>query len=246
MKLRNYNDSLYLQLIAEYPKFWKSVRANTLSIKSKTEDLNNAVNKLALLYPGMKDSEMYFTVGGLRSGGTTLEDMVLIGAEIATANAETDVSEFKNDWLKNVFKEQSLDNIISLNIHEYIHTQQSQKESPLLLSQVIREGACDFITELVLEKPLQRKYISYGKLHYSQLKSDFKREMLSTDYKNWLYNGGQKGESADLGYFIGYEICKSFYNNAKNKSKAIQEIIELEYSEEEKVRSFLTASRFYN
>jgi hypothetical protein len=65
---------------------------------------------------------MYFTVGGLRSGGTTIDDMVLIGSEIATGNASTDVSEFPNKWLEGVFKNQKADNIIPLNIHEYVHT----------------------------------------------------------------------------------------------------------------------------
>jgi hypothetical protein len=31
-----------------------------------------------------------------------------------------------------------------------------------LLAQAIMEGSCDFITELVIEQPLQRNYITYG------------------------------------------------------------------------------------
>src|SRR5690606_3833431 len=160
MELRDYNDSLYVKLIDGYPKFWNSVRPNTFSIKNKSNEFNKAFKNFKRLYPQLKNAEMYFTIGGLRSGGTTFGNMILIGAEIATANPTTDVSEFRNDWLKNVFSGQSLDNIVSLSIHEYVHTQQKSNESSILLSQVIREGACDFISELVLEKPLQRKYIT--------------------------------------------------------------------------------------
>ena len=85
-------------------------------------DLEN----LKKLYPGLRDAEMYFTIGGLRSGGTTNGKMVLIGCEIATGNPATDVSEFQTEWLKNVFSKQSLDYILSLNIHElFIHNKRA-------------------------------------------------------------------------------------------------------------------------
>ena len=68
---------------------------------------------------------MYFTIGGLNAGGTVSGNMVLVGAELAAGIGSTDVSEFKDEWLKGMFANQSLDNIVSLNIHEYIHTQQT-------------------------------------------------------------------------------------------------------------------------
>jgi hypothetical protein len=187
---------------------------------------------------------MYFTVGGLRSGGTLKDNMVLIGTEIATGGPTTDVSEFKNAWLKNVFKEQSIDNIVSLNIHEYIHTQQ-KGDKPIVLHQCIAEGSCDFIAELAIQKPLQRKYLSYGRSNAASLKQLFKKEMFSGDFGNWLYNGNEKGESADLGYYMGYEICKAYYKRAKDKKQAVKDIIELDYNNEETVERFLRASKFY-
>jgi hypothetical protein len=36
------------------------------------------------LYPELREAKMYFTVGGLNSGGTTVNNMILIGTEIAT------------------------------------------------------------------------------------------------------------------------------------------------------------------
>lgn len=69
--------------------------------------------------------------------------------------------------------------------------------------------------------------------------------MTSSYLPNWLYNGTSKGEKADLGYFIGYEICKSYYNQAINKKQAIKEIIELKYNDEKAVEKFLKQSKFY-
>lgn len=245
MAARQYNDTLWVQLIDKLPKFWNSIRANTLSIKHKTDEFEKAIKKLKQIYPDLKPAEMYFTIGGLRSGGTVKDNMVLVGSEIATGNATTDVSEFTNSWLKNVFKEQSLDNIVSLNIHEYIHTQQKPASSNLL-SQSIREGSCDFIAELSIQKPLQTKYLSYGKANALNIKELFKKEMFFNDYTNWLYNGSQRTEDADLGYYVGYEICKAYYQQAKNKKQAIKDIIELDFGNDQAVESFLEASGFYS
>ncbi len=245
MKAENYNDTLYIKLINEQPKFWTSIRSNTLSVKNKANELNSGISNLKKLYPELKDAGIYFTIGGLLAGGTTAGNMVLIGTEIASGNPATDVSEFKDDWLKNVFANKSTDNIVYLNIHEYVHTQQKNINTKLLLKQAIVEGSADFIAKLVLGIPLTTNHISYGDLHFDKLKKKFKEEMFSSSFADWLYNGSKKGESADLGYYMGYKICESYYNNAKNKSQAIKEIIELNYSDEIAVENFLMKSKFF-
>jgi len=244
MKARNYNDSVYVKVIDKYPKFWNSIRPNTLTIKTKTNELEASVVKLKEIYPELKDAEMYFTIGGLNSGGTVSDNMVLVGAELATGLSSTEVSEFKDEWLKGVFAMQSLDNIVSLNIHEYIHTQQTGNRRRVL-NQSIKEGSCDLIAELVMNKPLERKYLSYGTAHADKVKDQFKKEMFTGNFANWLYNGRDKGESADLGYYVGYEISKLYYQNAKNKKQAIKDIIELNYNSDKAVENFLTQSTFF-
>lgn len=244
MAARHCSAELYVRLINKYPKFWNSIRQNTLAVKQKTNEIEKSIKKLQVLYPELKNAKMYFTIGCLRSGGTTKDSMVLIGAEIATGDSTTDASEFPDNWLAGVFKAQTTDNLVSLNVHEYIHTQQNG-ESNNVLSQAITEGSCDFIAELVLDKPLQRNYIAYGLKHEKELKEAFKQDMFSTAFNRWLYNGGNAKTVADLGYFIGYEICKSYYNNSINKSQAIRNIIELNYSDTTAVENFLKKSGYY-
>ncbi|ESU24862.1 hypothetical protein FEDK69T_04150 [Flavobacterium enshiense DK69] len=244
MEVREYNDTLWVDLIEKLPKFWNSVRHNTLEVKNKLPQFEQAIERLKQIYPELKDAEIYFAIGGVNTGGTVKDNAVLIGSEIATGDSKTDVSEFKNDWLKNVFQKQSMDHIVTLNIHEYIHTQQ-RGEKNQVLSQSIREGSCDFITELVMEQPLSTQYLTYGRNNAESVKSLFKKEMFTDNFTNWLYNGSQKGESADLGYYIGYEICKAYYNQATDKAKAIKTIIELNYDDDKAVEAFLMQSKFY-
>lgn len=86
MKARDYDAKLWVELINKYPKFWASIRNNTLQVKSQAQPIEASIGKFRKLYPEMRPAKMYFTVGGLRSGGTTTDDMVLVGTEIATAD----------------------------------------------------------------------------------------------------------------------------------------------------------------
>ena len=244
MAVRDYSAELWVKLIRIYPKFWNSIRPNTVTVKSFAPEIETSIKKFRELYPDLKEANMYFTIGGLRSGGTTMNDMVLVGTEIATGNASTDVSEFPNKWLEGVFKTQEADNLVALNIHEYVHTQQ-KGNAKTVLGQSITEGSCDFITELVINKLLQKNYIIYGREHDAELKEHFKLEMFTTAYTSWLYNGSVTKTVADLGYYMGYAICKSYYNNSTDKKKAIKEIIELNYSDSNAIEDFLKRSNYY-
>lgn len=244
MQARDYTAAHWVHLIRHYPKFWDSVRPNTLAVKQRSRDIEQRLRRLRKLYPALRPARMYFTIGGLRSGGTVMDDMVLIGTEIAAGDASTVVSEFTDAWLASVFRCQQPENIVALNIHEYVHTQQTGPARDLL-GQAILEGSCDFITELVLGQPLQHHYLEYGRQHESELKARFMAEMFTPAYRNWLYNGSQARPVADLGYFMGYAICRAYYAQAKNKRRAIREIIELNYSDTAAVETFLKKSRYY-
>ena len=69
--------------------------------------------------------------------------------------------------------------------------------------------------------------------------------MEGTDFKNWLYNGRDiKDGVADLGYFIGYAICRSYYKQAADKQKAVKDILELNFLEKRKISNFLRKSKY--
>lgn len=244
MAARNYDAHMWASLARRYPKFWKSIRPNTISAGIYARAIEQRIEKLRRLYPDLKDARMYFTIGGLRSAGTTTSDMVLIGAEMAMATPRTDVSEFSSRWLADVFATQKADDIVQLNIHEYVHTQQ-RGEPKNLLAQAIMEGSCDFIAELVMERPLQSAYAVYGRKNELQLKMDFKAVMYTEAYQDWLYNGGDAATVADLGYYMGYAICKAYYRRATDKRKAVREIIGLDYSSEDAVNSFVARSAYF-
>jgi hypothetical protein len=243
MSARNYSAENYIRLINDYPAFWKSVRKNTLAIKSQVELIEKSMDRFRLLYPSIKPAGIYFTIGGLKSGGTTTENMVLIGAEMAAADTGTDASELSN-WLRSVFSSQLSGNIVGLNIHEYVHTQQKKKGSSLL-AQCLQEGSADFVAELVTRQKNLNDYMIYGQNNEPTLKLRFRNEMWRRSISNWLYNG-DKSDHPDLGYFMGYAICRAYYNRATDKQQAIKDIIELDYTSKDSVTSFLDKSFYYD
>jgi hypothetical protein len=244
MKMRKYTPELWARVIRQYPKFWKSIRPNTLIVKQKQAEILVAVEQFKKVYPDYRYATIYFTVGALRSAGVAEGNTALVGMELTGGTSSIDVSEFTNKRIEKAFKTQKIDNLVAVTVHEYVHTQQKE-EGKTLLGQSIYEGACDFITELVLGTALTHSYILYGKIHEAELKVAFKKEMFNADYSQWIYNGTTAKEMGDLGYFMGYTICKSYYDHAADKKKAIKDIIELPYSDGEKVEQFLEASRYY-
>lgn len=248
MKLRDYSDTLYVKLIEDLPLFWESIRPNTLTVKSREKEINQSIEILRTLYPELKPAKIYFTIGGMRSGGTVKGNLSLIGCEIATADNEINTSEFKahgHDWLVPFFQSQNSSKLVKTNVHEFIHTQQKNMGINLI-SQALHEGSCDFITELVTKSQLKSHYMKFGEVNESELKKDFFKEAFLTDYTNWFYNADSRYGLQDLGYFMGYSICKAFYEKAENKKSAIKQIIELDHSDLEAVVRFTNSSEYFN
>lgn len=239
--VRQHSAKRHLNNILKNPKFWASVKPHTLQIKSYTPDIENVMIKFKMLYSNFKQPDVYFTIGCLNSGGTTTRNKILIGSEIAVADSTVDATEV-GSWLSGVFKLNT--SVLSMVAHELGHTQQNGN-SANLLGNCIKEGACDFITELLLDKPIQSPYMTYGKANEKMLWELFQKDMYRQETKEWLYNGGQASiGKADLGYFIGYVICKSYYENASDKTKALKQIIELNYSKKS-VAKFLKKSKYF-
>ena len=82
MMVRSNSAEKWVKLINSSPKFWSSIRANTIAAKEKSELIETSIRHLKELYPELREAKMYFTVGGLNSGGTTVNNMILIGTEI--------------------------------------------------------------------------------------------------------------------------------------------------------------------
>ena len=246
---KGYSVADWISSIRQHPKFWNSIRPNTQLAKTGAKDLAPYLVKFKKLYPALRPASIYFTIGALRSSGTTQDSLVLIGAELVTGNSQTDISEFTgrtHEFLARYFASNPFKNIIPLNVHEYAHTQE-RGPGNTVLAQALYEGTCDLVAELVTGKTMPLPYMTYGPAHETELKEAFKQEMFTPLISNWFYNqtSDKPDHIPDLGYYLGYAIAKLYYQRSPNKQQAIKELLELDYTNEPVVEAFLTKTHYY-
>lgn len=249
MQARNYTAKSYIDAINKYPKFWNSVRNNTLRSAEFADSIAQAVKKLKVLYPDLKPAKIYFTIGALRTGGTTLKDMVLIGSEIALGDHSTITTELPAQFsgLKAYFKANPIGIIVFTNVHEYVHTQQKTTIGKNLLAQCVLEGVAEFMAEKAMGNPSTLPAISFGRLNAKAIKRRFKEQMFDSSTGFWLYsNQENEFKIRDLGYYVGYAICESYYRQSVNKNRAIKEMIELDYNNDTAMEKFINKSGYFN
>jgi len=227
LKNKQNPDKKWVDLINNDQSFWDNVRPKTLITQARIIKLQNGIDTLQALYPNLKDAATYFIIGFRQQGGTIRNNLSIIGTEVIT---NTDTA-----------------GLTRICIHEYVHTQQVKPDFQKInvLTSSIREGACDFISELVLKQKLTLAYIEYGLRNEVETWRVFTHDMLTSANDLWVSTGDNPIlPTRDLGYFVGYAICKSYYNNAKDKKRAVTEIIDLDYTDSIAVTDFLKKSEY--
>lgn len=249
MRARRYTAQEYIEAINNYPKFWASVRENTIKAKNLGSELDKAVKKLKALYPDLKPARIYFTIGALRTNGTVMDSMLLIGSELAMGDAHTVTSELPDNfsYLEAFFQNNPIDNVVPLNIHEYVHTQQNAVGGYDLLSQSVFEGVAEFVPVIALDEPSSTPAVAYGKANNEQVRAKFESEMFSRWFYNWIWNDmNNEFGVRDLGYYVGYAIAEKYYEQAADKKQAIKDLIELDYQNKEAVEALVDKSGYFS
>lgn len=236
IEVRNYTEREMLGWITKYPKFWSSLKPNTLNVKSLYPEIESDIKKLKRLYPSLKPATIYFTIGAFRTNGTTQGDRVLIGSELSLADKNVIVNEFPA-WRQQFYKLQNpIAELSLLCAHEYVHTQQKARVENLL-SSCLYEGVAEFVSCLATGKKSAANAIEFGKANEKMVVDKFVADLfLMTNDYNWLWGENtNQFKVRDLGYYIGYEICERYYSLSQDKLKAIKELIELDYGNEKEV-----------
>jgi hypothetical protein len=227
-------------------KFYEAIRPNTLKVEELKEDMLRSFVKFKEAYPAARFSNVYFVIGNYTSGGTVSSNGLLIGTDqmVKTENVPTDEL---NLWEKNNF--QPLQSLVHIIAHELIHfNQDGLARDTTLLSAALREGMADFFAEMISGKTANERLITFAKGKEKLVWEDFKKEMWLNRSSNWIANAQQEtpDHPADLGYWIGYMICKAYYENASDKKRAVSDILNIKDYKAffEKARADAYFSRF--
>lgn len=227
------------------PRYYASIRPHTLRVREKEQRVRKAFRKFKKIYPDAQFPDVYFVIGVASTGGTASESGLLIGTELYAATPTSPRDEFvqmfrifmpkaTDDELRLLSAKftdvaiKDINGIPAIVAHESCHFNQKYPRLETLLAKSVQEGACDFIGEKIsgdLMNPAQK---AYGEKHFADLWEEFRTEMHAPGEKKWMYNALTSGNRPpDLGYFMGYKITKSYYDNARNKNDAIRDILNI-------------------
>ena len=170
-----------------------------------------------------------------------------IGAEIFAISDTPDYSEFpQNFWLKNlVAPAVDLHQILA---HEYTHGQQQLPPpgSNDLLALTLMEGGAVFLAAMATDGEsliggagINQRAFSYGETYEEEVWKKFQADLADENTSAWFYNAETEGFPRDMGYYVGFKICQSYYQHAADKQQAIIAITEMKDYD-----AFLAESRF--
>ena len=243
IEVRNYTEKDYIDAINNYPRFWASIKENTLTVQNLMAEIQANLLKLKHAYPGLKPATIYFAVGAFRTNGTTQDQNILIASEMSLADSSTVIDELPAR-LHSFYKEyQPRKNLPFLCTHEYIHTQQ-KKMVENLLSNCLYEGIAEFVASTATGKKSSSPAIEFGKANQDNIVKQFVADLfIMSNDNNWLWGENKNHfKVRDLGYYIGYEICERYYSSSADQLKAIRELIELDYTNEQQVERIVNST----
>ncbi|MEM8524280.1 MAG: DUF2268 domain-containing putative Zn-dependent protease [Bacteroidota bacterium] len=233
LKVRKFTAREYYANVKRSPKFWESIRTNTLKIKTMLPELEEVYAAYETAFPGHEKPKICFAIGCLRTAGTVSGGYLLVGSEMIVTDEDTDKSEL-GSWEKAVLpNEFTLKKIVA---HEYIHALQEFKFpvywsllNHRVLFMSLMEGSCDFLAKMIVGETINGHIHEYGDANQAAVWVKFKKDMWTNKSRKWVYNGGNapEGIPADLGYYVGYKICESYYQKAEDKQQALEDILQL-------------------
>ncbi|HEX8427710.1 TPR end-of-group domain-containing protein [Hymenobacter sp.] len=220
------SDVEFANSIKSRPLYYQSIQPTTWALADQKPKIVAAFRRFQELYPALHFQNIYFVIGGWVSGGTVSEAGLLIGADQTANGPGVNTSEL-NLLQRN--RCAPVTEMPSLMVHELVHSNQGPQDGTLL-SYALNEGMADFVAELVTGRVTNARLHPYGNAHEKELWAAFKQEMLGTNSRNWIANGGQETSEkpCDLGYYVGYRIVQAYYQNAPDKKQALASILAIQ------------------
>jgi hypothetical protein len=218
------DSATFKQFIKEEFSYYENIRASTHRVFEVQKTVEQYCGEFKKLYPAAIIPDVYFVIGQLNSGGSASQHGVLIGAETfshLSFKTSRGISSTPFDQLPLVVA-----SCVMFFNQKPAHTGYT------LLRQCIVHGGAEFLASLVLGddkiKLLSRDHFVYGEQHEETLVREFLSRKSDTDLSGWLYGRpSPEQRPANLGFWIGYKITEAYFNNAPDKTKAIDEILKI-------------------
>ncbi|WP_041735553.1 gliding motility protein GldB-related protein [Dyadobacter fermentans] len=217
----------FLKHIRSAPLFYQAIRKATLQIDDFRKDFQCSFVAFKEIYPAAKFPDIYFVMGAFTSGGTVSDAGLLIGLNQVCLSDDTPVAEFDSKKRNLLSESKFLPNLIA---HELIHfQQQGMRRDTTTLSHSIKEGMADFLGELISGRTANHRLFEWAKGKEKNIWMRFKKDMYLNRSSDWIANSDRSnaGDLPDQGYWVGYQICKAYYDKAPDKKQAVVEMLNI-------------------
>lgn len=218
----------FVNHIRSAPAFYAAIRKNTLKTDQYKPDFLASYVKLKSMVKEAKFPDVYFLIGAFTSGGTVTDLGLLLGVNQTASDSNTPVNELS---FRLRTRANNINVLPDLVAHELIHYQQDgMKGDTTTLSFVIKEGMADFIGELISGNIANPVLYAWAKGKEQQIWNRFSKDMYYNRYGNWIANSQQATPDnlPDQGYWIGYQICKAYYEQSADKKQAIHDMLHIQ------------------
>lgn len=218
-KIRNVTGDTIAQALAANPNIFADAKRCLAVLPRVRSRTITALRTLRRLYPAAEFPPVTIVVSRGKPVGVADSTGVMIGLEALCA--------------VNYLGANVEDRFVHTITHEYIHVQQALKApalynnpKPTVLQSSIIEGAADFTAAVISGETYHSPYAPADGTQVETIERRFVADEDKTDLSDWIDNGTLT-TPGDLGYWVGYQIVKSYYDRAGDKRKALREIIEM-------------------
>ena len=229
-KARNTTGARIADEIAGRPDLYVNARRCMAVLPQVRSRLGVALQRLKELYPQAKLLPVTIAVGrGKPAGIADGEHGAQIGLETLCGTT----------WMNPNLE----DRFVHTIAHEYGHVQQfvalANDEHPTVLEASLMEGAAEFNAEMISGAVGYYGQAAATRGREKEIETAFVVDEDKTDLSKWLYNSSYD-KPGDIGYWVGYRICKAYYQHAEDKRRAFRDILEISDP-----NLFLTRSGWY-
>lgn len=215
------------------PRYFAAIRDRTLRVETLRPAIEAMCHRLTQLLGDTTFPAVYFVIGCMNSGGTVSLNSIQIGMEFFAIDDDTPLHEL-SAWERSVVM--PLETLPLIVAHELIHFQHlerftkangaSYERAVTLLEAVYAEGLAEYFGEVISGRVVNPAIHRYGRQHEAELIARFRRDLHAKELSDWLYQGNEAtDEPADLGYFIGYQIVKAYFEGAPDRTQALETLL---------------------
>lgn len=216
-RVRNVTAGGIARAVSTQPDLYENARRCLAALPRIRERLNRAFDKLLQVYP--------------QAARSPVTILVSRGKPVAIAGPGTGVQialeAMCSDTAAKFMGSNIDDRFVNVIAHEYVHVQQSrEQQKPTVLQRALHEGVAEFIGELLSGSVANVAVHASATGREADIESKFAADLDKADLSAWFDNTTDE-DVGQLGYWTGYRIAKSYFQNSRDKRAAIREMIQM-------------------